>query len=126
MKSKTTVKDEKITTQTEKKIVDLSKRNFISQFCYRIISCAPFNILITLLIVLNAYFLADYTYDESSEYTELKEKFDRFFVAMFTVEFVLKIVGFGPRNFVKDQMNIFDAIIVFISVLEVILSFFVN
>ena len=107
-------------------MVDLSKRNFISQFCYKVISSAPFNILITLLIVLNAYFLSDYTYDESLEYRELKEKFDRFFVAMFTVEFVMKIVGFGPRNFVKDQMNIFDAIIVFISVLEVILSFFVN
>lgn len=74
----------------------------ISRICYRIVCSAPFNILITILIILNTYFLASYRYDESVEYTKLKQAFDNFFVVMFTIELVLKLVGFGPRAFVKD------------------------
>ena len=47
-------------------------------------------------------------------------------VFVFSVELLLKLVGFGLKNFMKDQVNIFDALIVFISITELILSLFVN
>ena len=118
-----TAKAEELKFEEEK---ELSQRSMISRICYRIVCSAPFNILITILIILNTYFLASYRYDESVEYTELKQAFDNFFVAMFTIELVLKLVGFGPRAFVKDKLNIFDTVIVAISFLEAMLSLFMN
>ena len=47
-------------------------------------------------------------------------------VFVFSVELLLKLIGFGLKNFMKDQVNIFDALIVFISITELILSLFVN
>lgn len=37
---------------------------------------------------------------------------------LFVVEMVLKIFGLGFKNYVKDKLNIFDAIIVITSFLE--------
>jgi len=38
----------------------------------------------------------------------------------------LKLVGFGLRNYVKHGFNNFDAIIVLISLTEMIISFFIR
>ena len=31
---------------------------------------------------------------------------------------VIKLIGLGPRNYVKDKYNIFDAVIVIISIID--------
>lgn len=37
---------------------------------------------------------------------------------MFTIELGLKILGMGPRKYLRDTMNIFDAVIVALSLVE--------
>ena len=44
----------------------------------------------------------------------------------FTVELVFKLIGTGFRNYLKSSFNRFDAIIVAISLTEVVLSFLIN
>ena len=85
-----------------------------------------FNIVIMLLIVCNTYFLASYRYDENPKYTDFKEHLDNFFVAVFTIELLFKLIGLGPKAYIQDLINVFDASIVVISVTEFMLSIFVD
>ena len=41
---------------------------------------------------------------------------------MFTIELILKLIGFGFKEFIKDKFNIFDAVVVFISLIDIILT----
>jgi hypothetical protein len=36
---------------------------------------------------------------------------------------VIKLLGMGPRIYIKDQFNVFDAIIVILSIIDVIVSY---
>ena len=44
------------------------------------------------------------------------------FTILFTFEVVLKLIGFGFRPFCRDNFNIFDALIVIMSLLELVLG----
>jgi hypothetical protein len=48
--------------------------------------------------------------------------FNYIFFAVFLVELILKMIGFGCREFIKDKFNIFDAFVVLISLVEIILA----
>lgn len=74
-----------------------------------------------LLILLNTWSLANYTYDESEAFSNFKEVLDYIFVALFTVEFVLKLLGLGLQRFYQDKFNVFDGVVVIISLIEVII-----
>lgn len=49
---------------------------------------------------------------------DIFSKFNYFFTAMFAVEAFLKFVGLGLRNFSWDKFNIFDAVVVVTSLIE--------
>ncbi len=36
---------------------------------------------------------------------------------------IIKITGMGPKMYIKDHFNVFDAIIVMVSIIDVIVSF---
>ena len=42
---------------------------------------------------------------------------------MFTLELVAKLIGLGPSAYVKDKFNVLDALIVLISLIDVVFSF---
>ena len=44
-----------------------------------------------------------------------------FFTILFTIEVGFKLIGYGPNRFVRDMMNLFDATIVTISLLDLLL-----
>lgn len=46
------------------------------------------------------------------------EKTDYFFVSIFTLETLLKLIGFGFKGFRRDNFNIFDAFVVLLSLIE--------
>ena len=81
-----------------------------------------FNIIILLLILANTYSLADYTFDESAAYADRKAVYDYIFVIAFTLELALKLLGLGFHRFFQDKFNVFDAMIVLISLIDVIIS----
>ena len=85
-----------------------------------------FNILITLLICVNTYLLASYSFDESEGQAAFKSSADYFFVAAFSLELLLKLIGLGFRQFIKDSFNKFDTFIVTVSFIEIILSYFID
>ena len=51
---------------------------------------------------------------------------DIFFVWVFTAEMIAKLIGLGVKNYVKDKFNIFDGIIVIISLVDFTLNFTVD
>ncbi len=48
------------------------------------------------------------------------------FFGIFTMEMLIKLIGMGPRNYIRDSFNIFDAVIVILSIADVCLSFLVE
>ena len=40
------------------------------------------------------------------------------FMWCFLVEMIIKLIGLGPRNYLKDRFNIFDAFIVIVSIVD--------
>lgn len=46
------------------------------------------------------------------------------FTSLFTVESILKIIGFGVKNYFKDSWNTFDFITVIGSIVDAVISEF--
>ena len=88
---------------------------------YKIVVHPIFNCFIYLLIFGSSVTLALHSYDQSEEELKVIEGFDYFFTAVFIAEMILKLIGLGPKFYVKDPFNVFDAIIVMISVADIIL-----
>lgn len=53
---------------------------------------------------------------------EALEYFNYIFISIFTLELLVKLIGFGFKEFIKDKFNIFDAFIVLISYIELLLA----
>ena len=45
-------------------------------------------------------------------------KFNVFFTWAFTFEMIVKLIGFGPNNYRKDYFNLFDALLVILSLID--------
>jgi hypothetical protein len=50
------------------------------------------------------------------------EYFNYLFFTIFTVEVTVKIIGLGLKQFVLDKFNVFDAFVVMVSFIEILLS----
>ena len=72
-----------------------------------------------MLIIYNTYILASYRFDLSMKDLEYREKTDVFFVAVFTAEIFLKLIGLGWKGFRMDSFNIFDSFIVVMGYIEI-------
>ena len=48
------------------------------------------------------------------------------FFVVFLLEMLIKLIGMGPRVYVKDQFNIFDAFVVLISIVDLIINYSVT
>ena len=46
------------------------------------------------------------------------------FTIVFTIEMILMLIGFGFGGYIKDSFNIFDGVIVIISLIELFYSFY--
>ncbi len=82
-------------------------RDFLNKMCLTPI----FQWIITLSIVVNTVCLA---LDKYPEDTDLQKKLDSANIAFFCIfmcEMIFKVAGMGPKVYLKDQFNIFDAIV---------------
>lgn len=50
------------------------------------------------------------------------EYFNYLFFAIFTLEVILKFVGLGLRLFIQDKFNVFDAFVVMVSFIEILMA----
>ena len=45
-----------------------------------------------------------------------------FFTILFALELISKLIGMGPKEYIRDTFNVFDGIIVMLSIVELILD----
>ncbi|GMH60361.1 hypothetical protein TrRE_jg11189 [Triparma retinervis] len=79
-----------------------------------------FQIFVTAMIVVNTVVLACETYPMPTSRDSTLELINFVLTLVFAVEMVVKLGGYGPRGYLSDQMNVFDGLIVFISLVELI------
>jgi len=72
---------------------------------------------------LNTLCLGLDSYPENLELNKVTDTFNIVFFGIFFVEMLIKNLGMGPRLYIKDPFNVFDAIIVMVSIIDVILSY---
>ena len=68
-------------------------------------------IFINLCIVVNTVCLALDYYPTNTELQSVLDIFNIVFFAIFFLEMVIKMIGLGPIDFIRDFYNIFDALI---------------
>uniref|UniRef100_A0A8C9ZDG0 Sodium channel protein n=1 Tax=Sander lucioperca TaxID=283035 RepID=A0A8C9ZDG0_SANLU len=89
----------------------------------KLIVMDPFgDLTITICIVLNTLFMAMEHYPMSTGFTYMLYVGNVVFTAIFTAEMVLKIIALDPYYYFQERWNIFDAIIVSLSLMELCLE----
>uniref|UniRef100_A0A3B4ARS1 Sodium channel protein n=1 Tax=Periophthalmus magnuspinnatus TaxID=409849 RepID=A0A3B4ARS1_9GOBI len=83
----------------------------------------PFtDLAITVCIVLNTLFMAMEHYPMSGRFTSVLNVGNYVFTSIFTAEMVLKIIALDPYFYFQQGWNIFDGVIVTLSLLELVLG----
>uniref|UniRef100_H2ZPU8 Sodium channel protein n=1 Tax=Ciona savignyi TaxID=51511 RepID=H2ZPU8_CIOSA len=82
----------------------------------------PFtDLLITLCIALNTLFMSLEHHPMETWFSKLLDQAN-FFTIVFTVEMLMKIIGLSPYTYFKERWNVFDAVVVLFSLLELLIS----
>ena len=95
----------------------------ITRLCFYIQNSPIWDGFIMFIIMLNTVVLAmnkDPEWDESTN--NLFDNSNTLFTIIFTIEVFIKTIGIGTRAFCSDQMNLFDALIVVVSIIEMIME----
>jgi len=93
------------------------------RYCYYLIELKLFQTIIMLSIIINTVILSLDRYPEPPEsQMQFFNQLNIVFTVIFTVEVVLKLGGLGAKKFSKDKFNIFDTIVVAISLVELSLA----
>ena len=61
-------------------------------------------------------------YPEDEDLSEITSFLNDIFTFCFIVEMVIKLIGLGFREYSRDSFNIFDAIVVVLSVVDMIIT----
>merc|ERR1719397_2379469 len=77
-----------------------------------------FNEFVLLVIMLNTITLAIYWPTITSETENVLEILNYLFTLFFTIEMIIKLIGLGFKGYVADNWNVFDGLIVIVSVIE--------
>uniref|UniRef100_A0A8C8RQM1 Calcium voltage-gated channel subunit alpha1 H n=1 Tax=Pelusios castaneus TaxID=367368 RepID=A0A8C8RQM1_9SAUR len=86
----------------------------------RIVESKYFNRGIMIAILINTLSMGIEYHEQPDELTNALEISNIVFTSMFALEMVLKLLAFGLFGYIKNPYNIFDGIIVIISVWEII------
>lgn len=82
-----------------------------------------FDALIIFIILLNTIVLAtDKHPDWDQSFKDMLNLLNTIFTIVFTAEVVFKLIGLGVRGYVADKFNIFDCIIVIVSLVDMVME----
>eukprot|EP00752_Nemacystus_decipiens_P001936 g1865.t1 len=87
----------------------------------RVASNKKFQRSVTVLIILNTLVLALDHHPMDQEFSTALEACNLAFTLCFALEMAIKLVAMGPREYAEDRSNIFDAVIVVSSLVELLL-----
>ncbi|KAM8843860.1 sodium channel protein type 4 subunit alpha B isoform 2-T4 [Spinachia spinachia] len=90
----------------------------LKQFLYTIVMDPFIDLGITICIVLNTVFMAMEHYPMTEEFEELLSIGNLVFTGIFTAEMILKLLAMDPYYYFQVGWNIFDSIIVTMSLVE--------
>jgi hypothetical protein len=108
------------TKKKNKQVVvpDRAKNNKCYLKFFNLCVSDAFNIFITTCIVLNTILLASDRYPIKKRTGQVLADLNLVCSIIFIVEMVIKLIGLGFKGYVSDGFNIFDCVIVHISVFE--------
>jgi hypothetical protein len=95
----------------------------INNFFLAICTSFTFMLFINLCIILNTVVLGLDYYPTDEALSSILDSLNIVFFIIFFLEMVIKIIGLGPSLFILDHYNIFDALIVTLSIIDVSLSY---
>jgi len=82
-----------------------------------------FTVFVAILIMLNMLLLSLDHAGQSDDFAKTLETINMVFTLLFLAEMIVKLLGLGLVGYIMDTFNIFDAILVAISVTELVASF---
>ena len=104
--------------------------NCVRKFCISIVEWKPFEWLILITICLNCVALGaqtPYPAHDTNKLNMFLEIVEYFFLALFTVECIFKIIAYGlffhPEAYLRSSWNLLDFVIVIIGIMNCIVSF---
>lgn len=106
----------------KKKVYGIPYITEISNLFYKLVTSQTFVITMTIIVLLNIAVLSSDYYGISEKTSSILSEINSFCTMIFTIEIVLKITGHGFKNFIRDNMNIFECFIVTLSIIEYFLS----
>ncbi len=69
-----------------------------------------------LAVIANSLVLSLDSYSNTPSTTRLLRNANKFFTIVFTVEMICKLFGLGIKNYLRDEYNIFDGLLVVLSI----------
>ena len=103
-------------------VPDRASKNRIYYICFQLCTHWSFTLFITLLIIANTVVLALDKYPEDPQEKKISEILNEVFTWAFVIEMVIKLFGLGFKDYAKDSFNLFDALIVVLSIVDMILT----
>jgi hypothetical protein len=94
----------------------------VTRFFYWLVSLPIYGAIVLFFILCNTIILSLERYPMPESEQDAYYKANIFFTLVFTVEVLLKIIGLSPKAFIMDRFNIFDAVIVLVSISELFIS----
>ncbi|KAG8010867.1 Voltage-dependent N-type calcium channel subunit alpha-1B [Nibea albiflora] len=89
---------------------------------WKFVVSPPFEYAIMTLIALNTVVLMMKFYDAPLLYESMLKYLNIVFTALFTLECILKIIAFGPLNYLKAAWNVFDFVTVLGSITDILVT----
>jgi len=89
---------------------------------FELVIRTEFEVTMMALVLINICFMASDYFAATEAHVQTLALANYSFTALFTVELLLKVVGFGPRGYLRDWWNDFDAFLVAVSWLDLLIS----
>ncbi|XP_023283320.1 voltage-dependent L-type calcium channel subunit alpha-1D-like [Seriola lalandi dorsalis] len=99
----------------------IPKNPYQYKFWY-VVNSTGFEYVMFVLIILNTLCLAIQHHGQSHLFNCAMDILNMVFTGVFTVEMILKLIAFKPRNYFADAWNTFDALIVVGSVVDIAIT----
>ncbi|XP_019118054.2 calcium channel, voltage-dependent, L type, alpha 1D subunit, a [Larimichthys crocea] len=99
----------------------IPKNPYQYKFWY-VVNSTGFEYIMFVLIMLNTLCLAVQHYGQSATFNYVMDILNMVFTTVFTVEMVIKLIAYKPRGYFGDAWNVFDALVVIGSIVDIVLS----
>nr|XP_055036989.1 probable voltage-dependent N-type calcium channel subunit alpha-1B isoform X5 [Misgurnus anguillicaudatus] len=89
---------------------------------WKFVVSTPFEYSILTMIAVNTVVLMMKFYKAPDPYEDMLKWLNIIFTALFTLECILKVIAFGPLNYLKEAWNIFDFVTVLGSITDILVT----